>query len=175
MRFKAYWSFVISGALAGVTASVVTLGVIGPGATPAGPSALAWASFVIGVLMAGGPAYSAHRFVRAFRVADEAPVVESHWGGYGGGLGGWRVSPAWVYLLGAAACGAVAVAITFQLLTLATGPAADRSNATAKPAANTPAANTAQSDRGEAGASKPDATSRPAAATDAASSRPAGR
>jgi hypothetical protein len=30
-----------------------------------------------------------------------APAVESHWGGFGGGMGGWRVSPALSYVFAA--------------------------------------------------------------------------
>jgi hypothetical protein len=34
----------------------------------------------------------------------EDTMIESHWGGFGGGLGGWRVTPALVYLIVALAC-----------------------------------------------------------------------
>lgn len=33
------------------------------------------------------------------------PGMETHWGGLGGGLGGWRVSPSVVYLMGALSFG----------------------------------------------------------------------
>ncbi|MCB9745795.1 MAG: hypothetical protein H6740_24685, partial [Alphaproteobacteria bacterium] len=29
------------------------------------------------------------------------PTLETHWGGLGGGLGGWRASPSLIYLVGA--------------------------------------------------------------------------
>lgn len=38
---------------------------------------------------------------------SESPSVESHWGGFGGGLGGWRISPSLAFLLGAIAFGAM--------------------------------------------------------------------
>lgn len=52
------------------------------------------------------------RLVAAVR-ADEPIGISSHWGGLGGGAGGWRLSPALVSLLGAVAawllCGALGV------------------------------------------------------------------
>jgi hypothetical protein len=36
---------------------------------------------------------------------DSPTEIETHWGGYGGGLGGWRVSPALVLLIAALAFG----------------------------------------------------------------------
>lgn len=56
-------------------------------------------------------------FVLLFRGAmrNEAwPAVETHWGGLGGGLGGWRVAPAFVYLVGALAFGSLLVAVALQ-------------------------------------------------------------
>ncbi|MCB9765067.1 MAG: hypothetical protein H6739_35160 [Alphaproteobacteria bacterium] len=39
------------------------------------------------------------------------PTLESHWGGLGGGLGGWRISPSLVYLLGALWFGGMLVVV----------------------------------------------------------------
>jgi hypothetical protein len=44
-------------------------------------------------------------FVRAVRY--EPPRIESHWGGIGGGLGGWHISPSLAYLVAAIAFGAM--------------------------------------------------------------------
>jgi hypothetical protein len=43
-------------------------------------------------------------------VRDDPPRIESHWGGFGGGLGGWRMSPSLAYLLGAIAFGVMFIA-----------------------------------------------------------------
>lgn len=42
-------------------------------------------------------------------IRGDAPLVETHWGGIGGSLGGWRLSKSLVYFLGALAFGAMAV------------------------------------------------------------------
>jgi hypothetical protein len=42
-----------------------------------------------------------------YAVGRESPRIESHWGGFGGGLGGWRISPSLAYLIGAIAFGAL--------------------------------------------------------------------
>jgi hypothetical protein len=52
--------------------------------------------------------------VRAASVDDT--VVESHWGGFGGGLGGWRVSPAILYLTVAVCFGALLTTVTLRLV-----------------------------------------------------------
>jgi len=41
-----------------------------------------------------------YRFAESIRL-EGAPHIESHWGGLGGGVGGWRVSPSLIYLSGA--------------------------------------------------------------------------
>jgi hypothetical protein len=43
-----------------------------------------------------------------------SPRIESHWGGIGGGLGGWRLSRSLSYLLVAACCAVVFCAFIFQ-------------------------------------------------------------
>lgn len=62
----------------------------------------------------------------------DAPLVETHWGGIGGSLGGWRLSKSLVYFLGALAFGAMAV------VTLDDGVG----DVPAQPAASTQAATT---------------------------------
>jgi hypothetical protein len=42
-------------------------------------------------------------------VRGESVYLETHWGGLGGGLGGWRVSPALAALLGAIAFASLSV------------------------------------------------------------------
>jgi hypothetical protein len=46
------------------------------------------------------------RFADSIQV-DGAPHIESHWGGLGGGVGGWRISSSLVYLAGAIAFGII--------------------------------------------------------------------
>lgn len=64
------------------------------------------------------------------------PTLETHWGGLGGGLGGWRASPALIYLVGALWFGGL-LAYTAQGDAPAAGDAA---------AATTPGAATTTSD-----------------------------
>jgi hypothetical protein len=60
--------------------------------------------FVDGVLLvllgvaAGGLVYTLRGFVREME-GHGTPGIESHWGGYGGGTGGWRLSPSLAYLI----------------------------------------------------------------------------
>jgi hypothetical protein len=56
---------------------------------------------VIGVMifLAAGVYFATQRFLGAER--GQPFGVESHWGGLGGGLGGWRVSPQVIYLVAA--------------------------------------------------------------------------
>lgn len=50
------------------------------------------------------------RLFRALQLGD-TPRVENHWGGFGGGLGGWQLSPSLVFLL---------ASLAFAILTLTT-------------------------------------------------------
>lgn len=52
-------------------------------------------------------------FLRAVE-RGEPPLFESHWGGLGGGLGGWRISPALAYLVATLLFGALVAGLTFQ-------------------------------------------------------------
>ena len=45
-------------------------------------------------------AWFIHRFHESMQ-QEGWPGMETHWGGLGGGLGGWRVSPSVIYLVGA--------------------------------------------------------------------------
>src|SRR5262249_61640630 len=40
-------------------------------------------------------------------VRDDPPGIQTHWGGFGGGLGGWRISSSLAFLIGAIAFGAM--------------------------------------------------------------------
>jgi len=42
------------------------------------------------------------------------PGIDSHWGGFGGGLGGWKVSPSLIYLTAAVAFGLMLTAVVFH-------------------------------------------------------------
>ena len=44
-------------------------------------------------------------------VGEDPPRVDSHWGGFGGGLGGWHMSASLAYLLGALAFAIMFVAV----------------------------------------------------------------
>jgi hypothetical protein len=46
-----------------------------------------------------------NRFLKEIR--REVPVIESHWGGLGGGLSGWRISASLLYFAGAVCLAAV--------------------------------------------------------------------
>jgi hypothetical protein len=45
---------------------------------------------------------------------EGSPTIESHWGGLGGGIGGWRLSLSLVYLLGLIAFGLLLVVATWK-------------------------------------------------------------
>ena len=56
-------------------------------------------------------------FAALFSLAMRAshwPAVETQWGGLGGGIGGWRVSPAFIYLFGTLAFGSLLTVIALQ-------------------------------------------------------------
>lgn len=64
-----------------------------------------------GLSLAGGiTLWFLHLFVDSVR-DGQWPAFESHWGGLGGGLGGWRVSPSLLYLLGALGFASAVVAL----------------------------------------------------------------
>src|SRR5271154_126167 len=54
----------------------------------------------LGAFFAGLAIWFFYQFAEAIRL-EGAPHIESHWGGLGGGVGGWRVSPSLIYLSGA--------------------------------------------------------------------------
>lgn len=64
-----------------------------------------------GLALAGGVTlWFLHLFVSSLE-DGQWPAFESHWGGLGGGLGGWRVSPSLLYLLGALGFASAVVAL----------------------------------------------------------------
>jgi len=65
-----------------------------------------WALLGVAIVLLAG-------FAMAARV--EAPRIESHWGGFGGSGGGWRMSTSMAYLLGALAFGAMFTALAQDL------------------------------------------------------------
>jgi hypothetical protein len=90
-----------------------------------------WATLLIataaGVLLLG----TAAAFYRMYQELNrgDSPRLEHHWGGLGGGLGGWRVSPSLAYLL-------LTVALA-SLLTLIVTRGADRLDRLAEQRART--------------------------------------
>jgi hypothetical protein len=79
-----------------------------------------------------------------------APAVESHWGGFGGGMGGWRVSPALSYvfaaLLLAALVGSIAAILDRRVRVVPSSGTPQRTSAAA-PAPSTTGAATVDSIR----------------------------
>lgn len=64
-----------------------------------------------GLGLAGGVTlWFLHLFVDSVQ-DGQWPAFESHWGGLGGGLGGWRVSPSLLYLMGALGFASAVVAL----------------------------------------------------------------
>jgi len=49
------------------------------------------------------------------KTIDKGISAESHWGGFGGGVGGWRASPALVYLLAAFVFGSLFTLLVLRL------------------------------------------------------------
>lgn len=73
-------------------------------------AAVRWRDLDLGVAVLAGffgllTAFFAGRFALAVERDPDRPGLESHWGGLGGGLGGWRVSTSLVYLMAAVAFG----------------------------------------------------------------------
>lgn len=93
-----------------------------------------YATVVAGVMLAVAIWFG---FLLVSELRRGGPVaIESSWGGFGGGLGGWRLSPGFVYLLGVLVFGAMS---SMTLLSLATresdaGPTSPRVIAPATPA-----------------------------------------
>lgn len=50
-------------------------------------------------------------------------AIESHWGGLGGGLGGWRISRPLIFLIAALVCAGLTFAVASPYLQIATTPA----------------------------------------------------
>ena len=59
------------------------------------------------------------------------PAVETHWGGLGGGLGGWRAAPSLVYLMATLGFGAMFTAAALGKDTAASAAAATANAAAA--------------------------------------------
>jgi hypothetical protein len=66
------------------------------------------------VLLVIGVVFATKRFIDADR--GQPFGVESHWGGLGGGLGGWRVSPQVIYLVVALAFAGMLTALASRTL-----------------------------------------------------------
>lgn len=92
-------------------------------------------------------AFFAGRFARAVDSDPDRPGFESHWGGLGGGLGGWRVSTSLVYLMAAIAFGGLLAVTAGLALSGKDGEDAEDGQEVAATAdANEPAAETEASD-----------------------------
>jgi hypothetical protein len=89
------------------------------GAPAAPPAALTidgvrlWHGVALFILAAGTTVFLA-LFVRMIE-RGVSPQIETHWGGIGGGLGGWRISLSLTYLLAAAVFGVLFAFFVLQL------------------------------------------------------------
>ena len=110
-----------SGLIAGVTASRSIVGI---------------AAAVLAIALFGW--FTALLTFRSIFSIDEGSAleVESHWGGFGGGLGGWRFSRSLSYLLAALAFGGLLTGTTWMLLH---DTSSDTSRSGAGPRGTTPA------------------------------------
>lgn len=53
-------------------------------------------------------------FLVQLLLRGDAPQIESHWGGFGGGLGGWRLSPSAAFLLAALVLSGLVAVVTVE-------------------------------------------------------------
>jgi hypothetical protein len=72
-----------------------------------------WHGVAIGLLGLGTLTFLL-LFIRAMERGD-SPAFESHWGGIGGGIGGWRMSTSLTYVMGAAVFGLLFAVFIFTL------------------------------------------------------------
>jgi hypothetical protein len=74
-----------------------------PGETPATSANLERSALAVGVLLAAliGGALALLFLALVETAGGGPPSLETSWGGFGGGLGGWNLSPALTYLLAA--------------------------------------------------------------------------
>src|SRR4029450_7897614 len=84
-----------------------------------------------------GPIVFVWLFVRMVE-RGVTPQVESHWGGIGGGLGGWRVSASLTYRAAAAVFG-----VLFAIFVMQLEPRPPAPGSTGAPASSAPASGTA--------------------------------
>jgi hypothetical protein len=80
---------------------------------PASQSAVPFSETAALTLFALGTVVAVALFLWAVRRGD-LPQIESHWGGLGGGMGGWRMSASMAYLLMAAIFGSLFTVVTMK-------------------------------------------------------------
>ena len=99
MSWDRFWIFWSRNGLFLILTSAFVLGLA---------AAVRWGGLGLPVAVLAGffgllTAFFAGRFALAVERDPDRPGFESHWGGLGGGLGGWRVSTSLVYLMAAIA------------------------------------------------------------------------
>lgn len=77
-------------------------------------------------------------FIVQLLVRGDAPQIVSHWGGFGGGVGGWHLSPSAAFLLAALVLSGLVAVVTVKLGDQETAKKGD--TATTTPATTTAAA-----------------------------------
>jgi hypothetical protein len=106
----------------------------GPKPQSQGISAAEVSAIVALIVLGAGALYFTYLFVQHIRYGHKVGI-ESHWGGLGGGLGGWRISSALCFLIGSLVFAASFSALAIRLLDLDARPPV---------AANAPADDAAQ-------------------------------
>lgn len=90
-------------------ATTETAGALGKAADSQTETSLTLVGVAVSFTLFLTGAYFLHLFVR--NALEEPPAIETHWGGFGGGLGGLRVSPSLLFLVVALVVGAMAVMV----------------------------------------------------------------
>lgn len=104
------------------------------------PQITVWHNVALTILILGTLTFIA-LFVAAVR-RGIFPAIESHWGGLGGGLGGWQMSPSLSYLVAAVVFGILFCVLLLREENSANAPALNptvKEVTTPKPPATTPA------------------------------------
>lgn len=98
------WPIVLTSVLFDLALATALGAAIGRGELPVGRGGTA---FLFGSVMI----FFLGSFAAAMR-SSTWPTVETSWGGLGGGLGGWRISPAVLYLVAALVFGGMLTALS---------------------------------------------------------------
>jgi hypothetical protein len=81
---------------------------------PGGPSIPASGSLLRGVFFGVLTSILLGLFINE-SLREERPRIDTHWGGFGGGLGGWTISRSLVYLCGAVLFGALTALTSYPM------------------------------------------------------------